>query len=99
MELNAYQREAHRTEKKVTAQGADLMVPILGQLAKSESCSTSTRRSYEMVTHMSGSMTGWPKNWATSSGTPLRQLPNSTRTRGHREAESGKNASTLRARR
>lgn len=30
MELNAYQREAHRTEKKVTAQGADLMVPILG---------------------------------------------------------------------
>lgn len=30
MELNNYQREAHRTEKKVDTAGADLMVPILG---------------------------------------------------------------------
>jgi NTP pyrophosphatase (non-canonical NTP hydrolase) len=30
MELNAYQQEAHRTEKKIEAPGADLMVPILG---------------------------------------------------------------------
>lgn len=30
MELNAYQREAHRTEKKVDTQGVDVMVPILG---------------------------------------------------------------------
>lgn len=30
MDLNTYQREAHRTEKKVDTAGADLMVPILG---------------------------------------------------------------------
>ena len=30
MELNAYQRDAHRTEKKVAAAGADVMIPILG---------------------------------------------------------------------
>lgn len=30
MELNTYQREAHRTEKKADTAGADIMVPILG---------------------------------------------------------------------
>lgn len=30
MELNAYQKDAHRTEKKVAAAGADIIIPILG---------------------------------------------------------------------